>query len=422
MFMDSIIYILKQHEEKTVMMKVMPIEAQIKPFIFLILLISLLSLNIIYSKANENIGNKREIRCFKGMLISFMIYCLVDLRLLIGERFYSIFPKLFVLFVVSIGFAAMSCACFFWFLYVYSDLHIAQKSSLKNKINIWGIIIHIPVLIDLFILFTPMYVFVYEIKDGVAYFKPLINLILIIDYIYLIAATGISIFNKKRAKTKSEKKKYNSQILFILFFTVSGFLIGFLMNLPAIELCVIPVVLKIFVELQDSQIYTDALTKLYNRRRMTEFINDGISTCSKEDPLTIIMIDMDYFKSINDILGHDEGDKALIYFSKSLGHMLLNKSAVAARWGGDEFVVCGKEKELSEKFRQWLQEELETNNELSYVPQFSSGFYKCTSPNKTSEQVLVYADAALYKDKEERHKIPNNFVSKLIAIKNGTVS
>ena len=48
------------HREDTYMTEI-PIEAQIKPFIFLILLICFLSLNIIYAKTNENLGNKREI-------------------------------------------------------------------------------------------------------------------------------------------------------------------------------------------------------------------------------------------------------------------------------------------------------------------------------------------------------------------------
>ena len=51
-------------------MTMIPIEMQIKPFILLIILVCLVSLNIIYFKTNESIGNKREVRAFKGMLVS----------------------------------------------------------------------------------------------------------------------------------------------------------------------------------------------------------------------------------------------------------------------------------------------------------------------------------------------------------------
>lgn len=399
-------------------MTVIPIEYQLKPFILLILIVNLISLNIIYSKTNENIANKREVIAFKGMLVSFMVYSLVDLRLLIGDSFYTAFHPLFVRFVISVGFATMSFSCFFWFLHVYASLHPSSKAWKMRRVDVWTVLIHIPLIIVLVLLFTPLYIFVYELTDTIAVFKPLLLLILFMDYIYLIAATGISIHQRKNAKTKPEKKKYSSQIIFILFFTVSGYLIGFLLNLPAIELLVIPVVLKIFVELQDSQIYTDALTKLYNRRRMTEFINEEITSCSEENPLTIIMIDLDYFKSINDILGHDEGDKALVTFSNALRKILIPRNAVAARWGGDEFVVAGKDPDIANSFRDLLTKSLEENNTLSYMPQFSIGSSTCTSPQMTYEKALVEADANLYKDKADRHRDSQSFINKLKSVKN----
>ena len=272
-------------------------------------------------------------------------------------------------------------------------------------------------MIDLIIMYTPLHVLVYELTDEIAVFKPTMPIILVPDYLYLIVATAISIYKRSKAITRPEKKKYGSQIIFILFFTISGLLIAFLMNLPAIELCIIPVVLKLFVELQDSQINTDALTKLYNRRRMTEFITEEIATCSEENPLNIIMVDLDYFKSITDILGHDTGDKALICFSKALRDIVMARDAVAARWGGDEFVVAGKDKELPEKFTELLSAELNNNTDLPFVPRFSSGLYSCTSSGMPCDEAMVQADSALYKDKEEHHKIQNDFINKLNAIK-----
>ena len=394
-----------------------PLEAQIKPFIFLILLICFLSLNIIYAKTNENLGNKREINAFKGMLVSFMIYVLEDSRLLIGDAFYTALPRPIVLFIMSTGFASMSFACFFWFLHVSANLSKPSGLSKICSFDIRTILIHLPLALVLLLLYTPLYVCVYELSGNTPVFKPMLSFILLMDYIYLISATIISIRNRIQAKTKHEKKKYNSQIIFILFFTINGILIAFLLNLPAIELCVIPVVLKLFVELQDAQIYTDALTKLYNRRRMTDFINEEIATCSEEHPLTIIMMDLDYFKSINDILGHEEGDKALIAISKAMRKILLPRNAVAARWGGDEFVIAGKDPALSSEFRTLLSKTFEDNKILGYTPSFSTGTYICTSHATTCTEALAYADSALYKDKEERHKTAGDFIQKLHEIK-----
>ena len=188
------------------------------------------------------------------------------------------------------------------------------------------------------------------------------------------------------------------------------------MKLPGIELCIIPVVMKIFAEIQDSQIYTDPLTKLYNRRRMAEIINDELPLCSEENPLTLIMVDLDYFKSINDILGHDEGDKALTAFAKALRKSVISKEATAARWGGDEFVVATKEKELPAVLRELLNTALEKSR-LAYTPLFSIGSYTCTSPDTTLEEAMVKADEELYKEKEVRHKDSPDFINQLKTLK-----
>ena len=151
---------------------------------------------------------------------------------------------------------------------------------------------------------------------------------------------------------------------------------------------------------------------------MSEFINEELATCSEEDPLTIVMIDLDYFKSINDILGHDEGDKALVIFANALRKVIMPRNAVAARWGGDEFVVAGKDSDIAENFRKLLTEALEEVNTLPYMPQFSVGAYNCTSPQISYEKAMVKADDNLYKDKEERHR-DSDFIEKLHAIKRG---
>ncbi len=397
-------------------MPMVPLELQMKPFILLIILVNIVSLGIIYAKTGENIANRREVVSFKGMLASFMVYTLVDFRLLMGDAYYTAFPSIIVHFLVSLGFATMTFSCFFWFMHVHASLNSNSRFFKIKTLNFWAILIHIPLFIVLIMLFTPLHRYVYTITT-VPEFKPPLAFILFIDYIYLIAATAISIHMRRKAKTRPEKKKYNSQIIFILFFTVSGYLIGYLINLPAIELCVIPVVLKIFVELQDSQIYTDALTKLYNRRRMADFLVEEIATCSEENPLTVIMIDLDYFKNINDILGHDEGDKALSTFSKALRKTIMTMDAVGARWGGDEFVVAGKDKALTENYKETLASTLKEVNALPYLPLFSMGVYSCTSTRTTYAEALKEADAALYKDKEISHRESSDFPESLHKIK-----
>ena len=382
------------------------LELQRKPFILFIIIIFLMTFGIIFSKINENIGNRREVLAFKGMLISFMVYGIEDLRL-INDDFYDLRPKALLVFIMSTGFAAMTFACYFWFIFVSSSIRISFITYKQ-----WNIITALPLVLDLVFLYSPLYSNLYSLTDPPV-FKPLLSLVLMVDYIYLIAATIISLYNRKHAKNRLDKKRYGGQAIFIIFFTICGFVISILMNLPCIELCSIPVVLKIFVDIQESRIYTDALTGLRNRGKMNEYINEEILNCSPQNPLTVIMLDVDYFKSINDILGHDEGDKALIAVAKALTDIVESRNAIAARWGGDEFVIAGKEKDLDEGFRELLTKSIENSNKLDYIPSFSIGVYKCVSPLLTAEQIMVQADNALYKDKEVQHLKGDNFQERL---------
>ena len=125
----------------------------------------------------------------------------------------------------------------------------------------------------------------------------------------------------------------------------------------------------------------------------------------------------DYFKSINDILGHDEGDKALIGFSYALKDAFKGNNAVISRWGGDEFIVAGKDSNLTNDLRSRLENALERKSGLAYPVSFSLGIYNCTSPEMTSEKILVEADAQLYKDKENQHRKGADFGEKLRTIK-----
>ncbi len=84
---------------------------------------------------------------------------------------------------------------------------------------------------------------------------------------------------------------------------------------------------------------TDPLTELYNRRKMNEIIEFYYEkSLNSESTFSVLIMDCDDFKSINDIFGHNEGDNVLKYISKSLKHALRDCDFIG-RWGGDEFFV-----------------------------------------------------------------------------------
>lgn len=84
---------------------------------------------------------------------------------------------------------------------------------------------------------------------------------------------------------------------------------------------------------------TDALTGLWNRGYFMELTRRELSRSARRDqPLALLMVDADHFKSINDTHGHDAGDRALCRLSDIFARSLREED-VAARYGGEEFVI-----------------------------------------------------------------------------------
>ncbi|HXP38225.1 MAG TPA: diguanylate cyclase, partial [Solirubrobacteraceae bacterium] len=85
---------------------------------------------------------------------------------------------------------------------------------------------------------------------------------------------------------------------------------------------------------------TDSLTDLYNRRALTEQLTRAAARARRHDePLSVLMIDLDRFKQTNDSFGHEAGDQVLCTVADCMRDV-LRAGDVYGRWGGDEFLVA----------------------------------------------------------------------------------
>jgi diguanylate cyclase (GGDEF)-like protein len=103
---------------------------------------------------------------------------------------------------------------------------------------------------------------------------------------------------------------------------------------------------------------TDPLTGLYNRRSMESLLEREVALAERHQrPLSLVMIDLDYFKQVNDAHGHAAGDHLLRAFADCV-RMTLRKTDLAFRYGGDEFAVAlpqtpiGQAQQVVQKLRQ----------------------------------------------------------------------
>jgi diguanylate cyclase (GGDEF)-like protein len=154
---------------------------------------------------------------------------------------------------------------------------------------------------------------------------------------------------------------------------------------------------------------TDELTKLNNRRSFLEYINLIWKQNHRLNlPVTILMIDIDYFKKYNDSLGHLEGDKALVAIAKCLKNNIKRETDFVARFGGEEFVCVLPFVEKIEgfEFTKTMVQSVEDMkiphpmNSCSKYLTISAGIASAVPDGNNSHiQLLDEADKALYSAK-----------------------
>jgi diguanylate cyclase (GGDEF)-like protein len=144
----------------------------------------------------------------------------------------------------------------------------------------------------------------------------------------------------------------------------------------------------------------DSLTGLANRRAAEARLASEAARCERHGhPLTVISFDLDKFKQINDTHGHLAGDHVLKEFARRLGHA-IRKSDIAARMGGDEFLVLLPECSTSQV--QILLDRLhpmETEFGGAKIPICFSAGWVGYEKGETTEQFLGRADRTLYAEK-----------------------
>ncbi len=155
---------------------------------------------------------------------------------------------------------------------------------------------------------------------------------------------------------------------------------------------------------------TDELTGLYNRRFMINFGKREYSnTLLLHKALSVVMLDIDLFKGINDRYGHVEGDRVLQHLADVIMHNIRGID-VAARYGGEEFVIIlpGTTREgagrVAEKIRQLVeQSRIPTADDNDDIIQYtvSLGTASFHDPDGSFEDLLNAADKMLYQSKNQ---------------------
>jgi diguanylate cyclase (GGDEF)-like protein len=160
--------------------------------------------------------------------------------------------------------------------------------------------------------------------------------------------------------------------------------------------------LYFFIIRTDSKI--DPLTGLGNRYSFNEFI-DKLSRQNTKESFSVVMIDMDHFKQINDTLGHLEGDNALRDMAAIIKGC-IRSSDFAARYGGDEFVLAVNVEYDIGRLMGRIRQTIDLQNEKHGRPYRIEMSYGCdvftTNSGQSIQEFLEHVDRLMYKNKQEK--------------------
>ncbi|HWQ36084.1 MAG TPA: diguanylate cyclase [Blastocatellia bacterium] len=187
--------------------------------------------------------------------------------------------------------------------------------------------------------------------------------------------------------------------------------------------------LRLMKTLEDRTLM-DEHTRVYNRRYLDDYLKQQIGLARRQEfPVSVMMLDIDHFKKLNDRYGHEAGDIVLRQFATTIKNS-LREGEIIARYGGEEFTVVMNG---TAKAAQTLAERLRRAVAALSFPQFaqqgedvrvtmSIGIAEFPTNGQTVEDVLKSADFALYRAKDSGRNCVKLASRSLMAIRGAQIS
>lgn len=294
----------------------------------------------------------------------------------------------------------------FWLLYV-DYLVYEDKKRVKRIILTSSIIL---IIITTLVILNPIIEKMFYFDVNNYYHRgPLFIVLVLISYLIFIYSFIFILRNKH----KIEGSYYLSLLLFTVPPVIGGVFEVKFYGLSIVWNCMAFSLLILFINLHSRKLSTDYLTDLYNRRELDKYIEEKIKTSNASRSFSAIMIDIDNFKQINDLYGHNEGDIVLKAISDSLKRC-MRKNDFIARYAGDEFIIIldiQNETELIKvvnKINDFINL-YNVNNKKEYELSLSFGYDTYNVSSKMNhDEFINHIDMLMYEEKKSK-KISENF-------------
>lgn len=341
---------------------------------------------------------------FKKILFCSILFCMFDIVSVIfrGTNYNSsnlilTFSNSFYLFLpLLIG--------YYWIQYVY--LTIDEKRFKLKKVKF---LLVIPLLLGFIMLMINVFSHnIFIINSNNIYERSnMYFLYAISSWIYVAISSIKTIIVYHRTDNIYIKEKIFPLSLFIVAPLITSIVQSLFYGLSVSQIGFTVSSLLIFLYYQDEQILMDNLTKVNNRTSFNEFMQNKYDVLKDNDIISLVFIDIDNFKYINDNYGHLVGDEVLINVASILKKSCLefNKNLFLARYGGDEFVIVSS---LNLKQINELEKLIDNNvkvynKEENIKISISKGYTSDIKANyKSITHIIDIADDLMYKNKKTK--------------------
>lgn len=358
---------------------------------------------IILCSLRKDFADSYEIRLLQKAVTTILLVLLSDITMWTLNGRSTDFLRI-LNYTNTILYFIMQLAVVYWWIR-YAWYRLFNRKMPKKKENLF--ILFPFLLLSLIVLTSPLTGWCFYFDRDNYYHRGILSMpmaILILLYLFFITTASLLQYKKERI---TDRKK---ELLIIAFFTFPAFLGGFLQmvfyGFSIVWPCVVITSLLVLLNKESHAISQDALTGLNNRRSMEKLL----STYEDNRAVTLIMLDINDFKNINDKYGHSLGDLALIKTADILRTSFNETSAFLARYAGDEFVVIlpdGKEATAIEAVEK-IKSNFELFSKTNHFPfrlSVSVGYAISTEKSeKKIEKLLKEADDDMYRNKVLHHR------------------
>ncbi|MCC6094009.1 MAG: GGDEF domain-containing protein [Eubacterium sp.] len=367
----------------------------IEPFYIAFLAVCLVISAQIYSRIYSSIGRENEIKALKRIIWVYVIYTAENMLWVILSFHTSLYK--FITFIEYTDSGVLALFTYFWFLFAYSFLNDFSEKSTPVEIAT-----ALPFVTSAVI--TVSYLLNFAGILGRERFDSDLLYIMntLLDSVYLVLAFILTLYRVLQEKYKTRRHHFLVLLRCIIYPAIGAGFSFFISYVPYIILSILPSIIEILIEMQNANIYTDALTQINNRYRINEYLEKHWERCSEDHPMAIYMIDVDKFKKINDTYGHLTGDKALVAVADAMRDF-ATEGMIIGRFGGDEFILLDSGNHDPEQLMQGLRKNIADISDQRGFPfrlTISIGYAVCTSPEETIASVQDRADRELYIDKK----------------------